>query len=89
MSVCNSVTSACNIIQFQTVSVFCHRIKGMLRSKVTDDSYICGPLSEHLQINQYRFLRIIRMCTDFSYQFLRKIGILRKMCTYMGIEFWA
>ncbi len=64
-SVRNRVTSARNIIPFQAMLVFCSRIKGMLRSKVTDDGYICGPLSEHLQLNPYKFLRIIRTCADF------------------------
>ncbi len=48
MSVRKNVTSARTIILFQAVLVFCRRIKGMLRSKVTDDSYICGLPSEHL-----------------------------------------
>ncbi len=38
----NSVTLACNIIPFQAMSVFCRCIKGMLRSKFTDDGYIYG-----------------------------------------------
>ncbi len=41
------------------MSVFCCRIKGMLHSKVTDDGYICGPSSEHLQINPYLLAYIL------------------------------
>ncbi len=59
------MTSVGNIIPFESMSVFCCCIKGMLRSKVTDDSYICGLPSEHLQINLYEFLRIICTCIDF------------------------
>ncbi len=36
----NSVTSACIIIPFQVMSAFCCHTKGMLHSKVTNDSYI-------------------------------------------------
>ncbi len=35
------------------MSVFCRRIKGMLLSKVTDDSYVCRQTSEHLQVFPY------------------------------------
>ncbi len=65
MSGRKSVTSVRNIILFQAMSVFCHRIKGMLCSKVTDDGYICGLPSEHLQINPYGFLRRIRISEKF------------------------
>ncbi len=102
--VCNSVTSSRNIIQFQAMSLFCYHIKGMFRSKVTDNSYIiCRPSSEHLQINPCGFLRITRLCTNlwewfvyvlifennpYWFRFLRKIRILRKFCTYTGTDFW-
>ncbi len=84
-SVHNSITSACNIILFQAMSVFCRRIKGMLRFKVTDDGYLCRPTGEHLQINPYRFLRIICTYTDsennpYTYWFL----IIIPICT----NFW-
>ncbi len=35
------------------MSVLCHRIKGMLRSKATDDGYMCGQTSEHQQVLPY------------------------------------
>ncbi len=49
------------------MSVFCRRIKGMLCSKVTVDSYICGLPTKHLQINPYMywFMRTIRTFMDF------------------------
>ncbi len=70
MSVRNSITAR-NIILFQAMSVFCRRIKGMLHSKVTDNGYICGLPSEHLQINLYGFLR--------------KIPTLRKVCMWHSV----
>ncbi len=47
------------------MSVFCRSIRGMLRSKVMDDDYICGLPSKHLPIIPYGFLRVICTSTDF------------------------
>ncbi len=44
----NSSKTSDNIILFQVMSVFCHPMKGMFCSKVTDDGYICGPPREHV-----------------------------------------
>ncbi len=37
----------------------------------------------------YWFLRIIRTCTDFSYKFLIKILIPRKIRVYTGTDVWV